>query len=255
MVLGTSALPEATKKQLRLGALSDSVLVTVVQTAATGERKRRQDDGIVRFCQTQYKAFFPVWAPPVRKRTSESASRSKFSLSDSAEIASLLSGLGTSAAFTHTGSCTASWRGNTWALLVLPCFKGDPFTARRVSLSPVVRGQGRSRGGSLGGSWGSPKSQAPYDWLRSFPRDGLPLLWFASVVRDAGAWDMRPSGLSVKFVEPSSASSWSVFSFSGLSWAFVVLGAGSVPHRRGSGSSSSSLSWFSGSAVRGSTAT
>ena len=141
-------------------------------------------------------------------------------LRDSAEIASRLSGLGTSAAFTHTDSCTASWRGNTWALLVLPCLKGDPFTARRVSLSPVVRGQGRSRGGSRVGSWGSPKSQAPNDWLRSFPRDGLPLPWFASFVRDAGAWVMRPSGLSVKFVEPSSASSWSVFSFSGRSWAF-----------------------------------
>ena len=60
MVLDKSALPEATKKQLRLGALSDSVLGPVAQTAATGERKRRQEDGIVRLCQTQYKAFFPV---------------------------------------------------------------------------------------------------------------------------------------------------------------------------------------------------
>mgnify|MGYP003416741840 FL=1 len=79
MVLDKSALPEATKKQLRLGALSDSVLGPVAQTAATGERKRRQEDGIVRLCQTQYKAFSQSKAPPVRKRTSESAGRAKSS--------------------------------------------------------------------------------------------------------------------------------------------------------------------------------
>ena len=54
MVLGESALPGTPKTQRRLGVLSDSVLGPVAQTAATGERKRRQEDGIVRLCQTQY---------------------------------------------------------------------------------------------------------------------------------------------------------------------------------------------------------
>ena len=156
MVLGKSALPEATKKQLRLGALSDSVLGPVAQTAATGERKRRQEDGIVRLCQTQYKAFsqsrlLQCASVPRRAQVAPSSL-----LRDSAEIASRLSGLGSLGslhplrqlhrvgALQHVASVGAS------------LFKGRPFHGK--ASQPFTRG---SRSGKVSG-WLS-------GWLMGFP--------------------------------------------------------------------------------------